>query len=711
MKIFKKFRILMPFAMLSASFSLYAQSDDELEELGMSYGSESFISIATGRSKPINKAPAVASVITAEQIEAMGARTIDEVLETVSGLHVSDSSTRLSPLYSIRGIHTDKNPQVLMLMDGVALTQLYFGDRGPVSSLPVNAIDRIEIIRGPGSAVYGADAFSGVINIITKTADDYDGVKVGGRLAEFGTRDFWMAYGGYNPDGVSTAINIQLSNIDGDDGRIAKDDAQSFFDAELGSSASYAPGSLDTNMSRADINASIVYENWTARLWGRYVDSVGSGPGVALALDPEGSAATTDYLVEVVKENLVKTDDMNVDLRLNYYSVDSVSNSTLFPAGTVLPIDSIGNINPVSGVPILFPDGLIGNPSVLEKRSNIELVGFYDGMESHDIRTSIGATHSTLKPGEEKNYGPGVPVGVLTNVTGTEWVYIKTKSRDLFYISLQDEINIAADWELTLGVRYDQYSDFGATTNPRMALVWETQRNLTTKLLYGQAFRAPSFAELYAINNPVILGNEGLSPEIINTFEVVFDYSYSQKHHINLSLYNYNVSDLIQFVTDSSGASTAQNTGEQSGRGMEIEWNWNPEESLVLRGSVSIAKATDDEKDVTVADYPEQHAYIDINWEFLPGWKIVPQINYVGSRNRAENDPREDISDYTIFNLALNSTNKSTDFKWGVGIKNVFDRKHYEPSPYQPNVPSGSFMPGDFQREGRQFYLQGVFKF
>src|SRR6478736_740959 len=73
------------------------------------------ISIATGNSTPLDKAPATASVIYASEIEAMGARTLDDVLETVPGLHVSLSSlSRLDSVYSIRGIHTGFNPQVLL---------------------------------------------------------------------------------------------------------------------------------------------------------------------------------------------------------------------------------------------------------------------------------------------------------------------------------------------------------------------------------------------------------------------------------------------------------------------------------------------------------------------------------------------------------------------------------------------------------------------
>ncbi|CAK0780863.1 hypothetical protein CCP3SC15_810013 [Gammaproteobacteria bacterium] len=72
--------------------------------------------------------------------------------------------------------------------------------------------------------------------------------------------------------------------------------------------------------------------------------------------------------------------------------------------------------------------------------------------------------------------------------------------RRVDYLYAQDEWNLARDWTLTAGVRHDRYSDFGSTTNPRLALVWDATLNLTAKLLFGQAFRAPSFTEQYGIN-------------------------------------------------------------------------------------------------------------------------------------------------------------------------------------------------------------------
>jgi iron complex outermembrane receptor protein len=693
------------------SHSLYAQSgNDELEELDLSYGDAAFISIATGRSKPINKAPAVATIITAQQIQEIGARTIDEVLESVPGLHVSDSSTRLSPIYSIRGIHTDRNPQVLMLLNGIPMTQLYFGDRGFASSMPVNAISRIEIIRGPGSAIYGADAFAGVINVITKSADDYDGSEAGVRIGDFGTRDLWVSNGMEHENGLKTAFSLQYLSTDGDDDRIIESDAQSLFDEFFSTNASFAPGAMDTQQERIDINFEILKDKWSFRYWSRHVSDLGGGPGIALALDPEGTGEINDYLIDFTLQNPLGLNSWSTKLNISYYDVNGESESVLFPAGTVLPIDVNGNVNPLAPVNTpLFPEGLIGNPSVFEERSSIEIIALSEDFENHNVRLAAGVSHSKLEPEEQKNYGlgPGEPVGILTDVTGTDLIFVRTESRDVYYISVQDEINIASDWELTAGVRYDDYSDFGSTTNPRLSLVWDTLNNLTTKFLFGRAFRAPSFAELYAINNPVIQGNEDLDPEVITTFEVAFDYSPGLTHHAGLSIYTYDIEDLIQFVPDGTGPSIAQNTGKQSGQGIEFEWVWNPQDDLSLSGNIALAKATDEETDSGVANFPEKQLYLKARWQFLPGWQLVPELHHVADRNRAEDDPRDSIDDNTLMNVALNSTSKDSNIKWTIGVKNLTNEDIAEPSP----IEAGTFVPGDFPRPGRMYYVTGQVKF
>ena len=97
------------------------------------------------------------------------------------------------------------------------------------------------------------------------------------------------------------------------------------------------------------------------------------------------------------------------------------------------------------------------------------------------------------------------PNGV-EDVSDTDEVFMPEADRESYFVYVQGVVQMAPDWELTAGGRFDDYTDIGSTTNPRLALVWSTSLNLTTKFLYGRAFRAPSFAELLTLNNPVALG-------------------------------------------------------------------------------------------------------------------------------------------------------------------------------------------------------------
>lgn len=185
---------LMMSPSMAASLEMFAP---ETDDPWLAEGEYQEVSIATGAGLPISRAPAVASVITADEIEAMGATDIDTVLETVPGLHLARSTQGDTPLYVIRGINLGFNPQVLMLINGVPITSVYTGNRGSVwGDLPVQHVARIEVIRGPGSALYGADAFAGVINVITKTATEIGGSEVGLKVGSFDTQDAWFMHGG-----------------------------------------------------------------------------------------------------------------------------------------------------------------------------------------------------------------------------------------------------------------------------------------------------------------------------------------------------------------------------------------------------------------------------------------------------------------------------------------------------------------------------------
>ncbi|GMQ84096.1 MAG: hypothetical protein BMS9Abin06_0852 [Gammaproteobacteria bacterium] len=659
------------------------------EELMLLYGDEESVSIATGSSKPVRLAPSVATVVTAGDIEATGATFLDEALEMVPGLHVSTSSNRLNSIFSIRGIHTGQNPQVLLLLDGVPMTELFTGGRAPTFRLPVAGISRVEVIRGPGSSVYGADAFAGVINIIPKNASEIGGTRVGLRKGSFDSRDAWLQYGG-TPGGWDVAFNMEYNRSDGDRDRRVGSDMQTTLDTAFGTSASLAPGSLDTHYEMLNTRLDIARGNWKVGMWAWIQDGAGIGPGGAQALDPYGKQDVNQYLVDARYGSADIIEDWDLDVRLTYRYLDDNTRFKLFPPGTRLPIGADGNVNFLNPAGIVdFPDGLIGKPGGTESTRSVESTARYSGLERHSVRLAAGFKYQQGRPEESKNFGPGVidgalsPIdGTLTDVTNTPNIFMEDEERKIWFMSLQDEWAFASDWELTAGVRYDHYSDFGSTVNPRLALVWATLHNLTTKFMYGRAFRAPSFGEEFSINNPVILGNPDLDPETIDTLELAFSYRPTFKLQTGLNLFYYEIDDIIEFVPDPLPATTntAQNSRDQKGYGFELEANWQPVDKLRLGGNYAWQNSKDKETGDRIADAPGQQLYLDARWRFLPDWSLDAQLVNVSDRRRAAADTRNDIDDYTLVNVTLRRKRIARHWQLAASVRNLFDEDAREPS-------------------------------
>ena len=106
--------------------------------------------------------------------------------------------------------------------------------------------------------------------------------------------------------------------------------------------------------------------------------------------------------------------------------------------------------------------------------------------------------------------------------------WIKETTRNIWSGYLQDTWDVTETVNLTFGVRYDHYSDFGGATSPRAGITWAFMKNASLKFLYGEAFRAPSFVEMFTTNQPAIQGNEDLDPETIRTYEVGLSYQFNK---------------------------------------------------------------------------------------------------------------------------------------------------------------------------------------
>jgi len=352
------------------------------------------VTVATGRRQPTDRAPAVTTVITAQDIEAMGAQDLDEVLETVPGLHVAFFAARYDPIYIIRGIYSDFNPQVLLLINGIPLKGLLTGHRTVVGNgIPINAIKRIEVATG-------------------------------------------------------------------------------------------------------------------------------------------------------------------------------------------LPVPPDSDLIPVTPF---------------------------------------------VKEGDRKNQ----------------------------YLFLQDGWKLFPNLELTTGIRYDHYSDFGSTVNPRIALVWQMRSDLTSKLLYGKAFRAPAFLELYAINSPVAQGNPHLEPETLDSIEFALSYRITSRLNLETNLFRYQTADTIRYVRENpQTVPLAQNIGNQEGFGFEGEIRWKMTPKSGLLSNYAFVKVTDEQQRES-GNYPRHSGYLRIDYLLHPHWYLDLSMNWVADRKRVFGDIRPQIADYTTVNLTI----------------------------------------------------------
>jgi len=680
-----------------------AQSSEE-DDLALAYGDKSSISIATGSQQSIARAPAVATVITAQDIQAMGATDLDQVLESVPGLHVSLSSQANKPLYGFRGIVSVYNPQVLMLVNGIPITNVFLGNRSQAwGGMPLENVARIEVIRGPGSALYGADAYSGVINVITKTATDVQGTEYGLRVGTFSTRDGWIQHGG-KLGALDAAFYLRAGHTDGQKGVIQRD-LQSSLDTKYGTHASLAPGQINAVRDALDARADLSYERWRFRT-GYQQRKVGIGGGLAESLDPNGRALESRLSVDLTYQDANWARNWDVSSTIGYYDIKEKGGDpvfTLFPAGA--SGDAFGGP---------FPNGVIGNPSHSERHTHANVSAFYTGFDAHRLRVGTGVRIEDLYEAQEfKNFNsvaiPGVgtvfvPLSGLVDATGNPaLVYMQPHKRHLSYVFAQDEWSIAKDWMLTAGVRHDLYSDFGDTTNPRLALVWDAAYNVIVKAMHGRAFRAPSFGEQYNINNPVSIGNPSLKPEKIATNELAFSWQATSALQTNLSLFQYRMRDIIQFAAnaaDPTTGSTAQNTGSQTGRGLELEATWDATRNLRLAGSFSLQRSIDEATGQDAGLAPHKRWFGRADWRIAPSWQLGTTINHVADRKRQSGDARPQIADYTTVDLSLRREKFAGDWDIRASVLNLFNQDAREPT----------FAPGhisfDLPLPGCAFYIQ-----
>ncbi len=694
--------------LLICSYSRVLLADDDMEDFFSMSPAELAnipVTIATGTAKPAYLSASVTTVITAQQIDTMGATELDQVLETVPGLHVSIQAVTNDTVYSMRGMQNGVNAQVLVLLNGTRFSVPYKGSSMTGMRLPVEAIQQIEVIRGPGSALYGADAFAGVINIITKKAKDIDGTVIGVRGGSWDTQSVWGQHSnqllGWD---IATSLQYAHNNNDGD--RIINSDLQSQFDRNFSTDASLAANEMQTKLERWNAHLNLQRKHWDIDFWAFNEVDAGLLAGAGGALDDEGKLNGENYLTDLKFSSEDLVDDWEFLAHASYLYTNIDAEIHNFPDGTLLPIDGNGEINPTVPFvlnPTFFPEGVLSEIGIENQVASFEMSSIFKGIEGHLLRLTTGFRYEQVRTKESRNFGKGITVGTLTNVTGTNFVFLPDSQRSIWSVALQDEWQISQDWQLTAGVRYDEYSDFGSTFNPRVALVWGINEQLSAKLMYGQAFRAPSFLEQKQQNSQLFVGNPSLKPENIETVELAFDYRPIENLRLASNFYFYEIEDLIATSLGGATVPTVNNSEGQTGVGTEFEWDWQFHEQWNLKGNYAWQYARNEETKGRVIGVPEHQIYVAAAWQFLPKWQLQTQFNWVGHRLNFEGSTNSELKDYETIDITINSKRFFGYVDFSASARNVLDSHGKEPAinSYPDNLPIAS----------RSFYLETTVHF
>jgi outer membrane receptor for ferrienterochelin and colicins len=239
---------------LSSLVDLSAQDEGtELEEMLAIFSEEQIVVSALKKPSLVLKSPSIMSVISARQIKQMGFRTLVDVLKIVPGFYISMDETGEREI-AVRGVLDDASQKVKVLIDGHSINDVWRGGAmWNFDDLPVENIKRIEIIRGPGSALYGQNAFLAVVNIITKDTDDIDGIQLTASGGSFDTQNYNILFG-KEYRGLKISGFLDYFDTEGFSKGIDQD---ILFPATF----SKSPGRSHNRKEKTDLNLKLSYKN------------------------------------------------------------------------------------------------------------------------------------------------------------------------------------------------------------------------------------------------------------------------------------------------------------------------------------------------------------------------------------------------------------------------------------------------------------------
>jgi outer membrane receptor for ferrienterochelin and colicins len=593
-------------------------------------------STASKFSQAVTHAPASVTVITAEQIRQHGYRTFGDVLSSVRGFYTTYD--RNYTYVGVRGFARpgDYNTRVLLMIDGHRLNEPVY-DMAPMGTdfaIDVSLIDRVEVIRGPGSSLYGTSAFFAVINVLTKNGSSLSGTRVDASVGSLDTQRATVSVGQVFNNGNELLI-AGSGYRSGGHARLyfPEYDVQGLSDGVVTDADSDRSSSL---MASASIGR--------LRLSGSFID--------------RGKHIPTGAFTTVFGDRRTQSDD-----RRAY--IDAVSTGSFGKGWTAVMRGALDYYR-YSGA-YAYVDGVVvqddGSDS-LQVSGEVTL-----NRRSRQHQLTMGTEiRRTLHNHQH-----------VSDVFGS--LLDESHPATVLGFYAQDEITLRRWLLFNAGVRLDHHDAFGSSVNPRAGLVFLPRPSTAFKVLHGRAFRAPNSYEAYYYN-AMRTYDFTLEPETISTTEVVWEEYIGSRVRTAVSAFHYDVDQLItQRSLDSVGAGDSSelyftNDGRTAADGFEAEAEMRWSNGMAVSGNYSHVRATDDATGLRLSNSPRHLADLRVAFPVRPLFSTVGvEVRGVGERRSLSGD---EVHGFVLGNVtARRSLTKKLELE--LGVYNVLDSRYADP--------------------------------
>jgi outer membrane receptor for ferrienterochelin and colicins len=614
-------------------------------------------------SQTVSEAPASISIISAIDIQRHGYRTFSDILRSIPGFFITYD--RNYAYLGVRGFGFagDYNTRVLFLIDGHRLNENIYSGTGVGTDFPISIdlIERIEVVRGPGSSLYGTNAFLAVLNIITKSGADFNGSSVSLETGSRQTHQVSATHGQRFSNGMEILFSGSYMNSKGE---------RRLYFPEFDSPAD---------------NNGIAQDGDTDRSLNFFADASYKDFSLQMAYNSREKRFPTAAYGTVFNDRRNITTDSRAYLEFKF-------DHKYHDNWRFLVRSSLDAYELRATYTYDDPSGVYFNKDWSSGRwwnSEIQVTRAIGKRHHLTAGTELRYNFRAL----QKNYDePNYNLNFIKNPSSTE-----------IGAYFQGETAVRPNLLLSGGFRYDHYTTFGGTANPRLAIVYTPWEKTTTKFLYGYAYRAPNVYELFYEDSVSSKSNPRLKPEKIRTLELVLEQHLTRKIRLSGSGYFYSVRDQItQQIDPADNFVFFKNFGNTEAKGLELQLECRDLSGIDASISYIYQQTQNGETQISQPNSPNSMVQAKL---FIPTFRMRAgagfEMQYMSSRKTLKNRM---VEGYLLTNLTFTYKKLFQGMDLTAGVYNLFNRRYSDPA-------SGEHTQDSLIQDGRSFQIKLIYGF